>query len=363
MASFDFEEIRNQIERQERDKIHRFNLMLVGKSKIGKSALVKSLFKGTIEPNDTTQVNQLNVYEKLLEENGVKLQLRCIETSKHKTLKADEYVKYIDEQLKSYFVGSRRELACNIDDPRVHCCLYLIPSYGETHLDEEDIACMRALHEKVNLVPIIARADSLNRQQLILLKENILADLDRNGINYFRFQYDEKEDEERHKLVKIDSERFPFAVVAADEPYYEGEGPGRKVRWIRRTIMSEVCECQRSVLDITNERMCDFAAFARLLVRHCMINLIDSTHEKHYSRFKNDVLEASKRQGGKNLQMMGLKPHEIRRILQVIDPNSRACEAPNALSDKQKTDMERELDILRKRVQILKNRSQSQYAY
>lgn len=362
MASFDFDGKGNQFERHERDNIHRFNLMLVGKSKIGKSALLRSLFKGTIEPNESTHPGQLNIYEKLLEENGVKLHLRCIESSRHKTFKPAEYVKYIDDQLKAYFVGGISEQACSTNDPRVHCCIFLIPAFGETHLDEDDIACMKALHEKVNLVPIIARADSLNRQQMKLLKENILGDLERNGINYFRFHYDEKEDEERHRLVKTDSERFPFAVVAADEPYYDGDGPGRKGRWIRRTIMNEICKCQESALDIANEELCDFAAFARLLSRHCMINLRDSTHEIHYSRFKASVYEAAKRQEGKNLQAMGVKPHEV-RILMALSENGRISDPQGKLSEKQVSIIERELGLLEKRKSILEQRSHAHHAY
>lgn len=40
-----------------------------------------------------------------------------------------------------------------------------------------DIAAMKKLHKKVNLVPVIAKADSLTTSELARLKAQILAEL------------------------------------------------------------------------------------------------------------------------------------------------------------------------------------------
>ena len=36
-----------------------------------------------------------------------------------------------------------------------------------------DIACMKALDRKVNIVPVIAKADTLTRNELIALKQKV----------------------------------------------------------------------------------------------------------------------------------------------------------------------------------------------
>jgi len=37
-----------------------------------------------------------------------------------------------------------------------------------------DVECMKALQSKVNIVPIIAKADSLTKKELELLKQNVI---------------------------------------------------------------------------------------------------------------------------------------------------------------------------------------------
>lgn len=278
--AIDFADIPNQIRRNVLSTEFKFNLMLVGITGVGKSTLVKSLFE--IKPEETVGEAKLNEYSELLEENGVKLMLRCIETSNFDSHKSDIYTEYIDDKFKAFFAAQVTEAKWSIEDERVHCCLYMIPPYGKMRLKEEDIKCMKALHEKVNLVPIIARADTFNETQLSKFKENILADLMMNGINYYKFHFDEKEDEDRFRIVKQESERFPFAVVAADEPtLVDG-----KYRWIRETLSGHI--------DIGNKSY-DFDALAKLLIRHCMYNLVENTHLKHYAKFRADLLQQCKK--------------------------------------------------------------------
>lgn len=48
----------------------------------------------------------------------------------------------------------------NIVDTRVHACLYFIPPYGHG-LRQIDLEFLKRLQYKVNLIPIIAKADGL----------------------------------------------------------------------------------------------------------------------------------------------------------------------------------------------------------
>lgn len=303
----DFADIKNQIERREKNRIFEFNLMLIGKIGVGKSTLVKSLFKGMIKPENPDRGPELHEYVNILEENKVKLRLRCIESSNYKKHDCKQYSDYIDKQLRTYFLNQIRHSSWNIEDPRVHCCLYLIEPYGKMKLQDEDIECMRALHARVNLVPIIVGADRFNSSQLEEFKQNIKMVLNDNGIQCFEFQPNEKEDEERSRAIKKATERFPFAIVSADEPVTED---GR-VRWIRSTGLGSI--------DIFENKVYDFDALAKLLIRHCMLDLMDTTHIVHYAEFKRQILNNAVTSGGETLKQMGLDQSEVLRILRHSD--------------------------------------------
>ena len=53
----------------------------------------------------------------------------------------------------------------NIVDTRVHCCLYFIPPYGHG-LRQIDLEFLKRLQYKVNLIPVIAKADCLTVQEV-----------------------------------------------------------------------------------------------------------------------------------------------------------------------------------------------------
>lgn len=342
----DFGEIVNQIYRREMRRTFQFNLMLVGLSGIGKSSLVRSLFDGKIKPKEADGGPRLNEYWEVLEDNGVNLRLRCIETSNFRTHDPKVYLDYIEDKLQTYFVAQRRQSTSKIDDSRVHCCLYLIPPHGKMRLEDEDIECMKALHERVNLIPIIPKSEFYESSQKAKFKENILTDLKRHGINYFTFVFDEKEDEDRARIVKQEAERFPFAVVAADEPVVENN----RSRWIRKT---DSC-----IIDIYDKKY-DFDALSGLLICHCMINLIDSTHVRHYANYKAQLLDRAQREGFKVLEEVGLNGREICRIKYETIMSTRS-DRPTLQQLRQ--EREARTQELRNKLKELKARSSQQQA-
>ena len=50
-------------------------------------------------------------------------------------------------------------------DSRVHACLYFITPNGHG-LKSIDLVCMKKLDAKVNIIPIIAKADTINKTEL-----------------------------------------------------------------------------------------------------------------------------------------------------------------------------------------------------
>ena len=71
-------------------------------------------------------------------------------------------------------------------DTRVHCCLYFIPPYGHG-LRQIDLEFLRRLQYKVNLIPVIAKADTLTAEEVKRLKDNINKEIEENDIEIYQF--------------------------------------------------------------------------------------------------------------------------------------------------------------------------------
>lgn len=77
----------------------------------------------------------------------------------------DPIIKYIKDQHSAYL---RKELTAMrdryIQDTRIHCCLYFINPTGHS-LRPVDVIVMKKLSEVVNVVPVIAKSDSLTSDE------------------------------------------------------------------------------------------------------------------------------------------------------------------------------------------------------
>ena len=60
----------------------------------------------------------------------------------------------------------------HIQDTRIHCCLYFISPTGHS-LRAIDVIVMKKLSEVVNVVPVIAKADSLTLEEREAFKQKV----------------------------------------------------------------------------------------------------------------------------------------------------------------------------------------------
>lgn len=126
----------------------------------------------------------------------------------------DPIIKYIKDQHSAYL---RKELTAMrdryIQDTRIHCCLYFISPTGHG-LRPIDVIVMKKLSEVVNVVPVIAKADSLTLEERETFKAKVRFDthymecadahfsiqiteeLVYNNIRLYPFDTDEDEEEE-----------------------------------------------------------------------------------------------------------------------------------------------------------------------
>lgn len=280
------EAVLDQMRRKAMKTGFEFNIMVVGESGLGKSTLVNTLFKSKVSrksctPNYVERIPrtvELQAISHVIEEKGVKMNLTVIDTPGFGDQINNEncwepIVKYINEQYEKYL---REEININrkkrIPDTRVHCCVYFVPPTGHW-LRPLDIEFMNRLAKIVNIVPVIAKADTLTLDERRDFKQRIRQDLRNYSICvYPQTEFDE--DSEDKLLNDIVREKIPFAVVGTDQEHQVNGKKilGRKTKW--------------GIIEVENGAHCEFANLRDLLIRSHLQDLKDVTHRIHYEIYR-----------------------------------------------------------------------------
>uniref|UniRef100_A0A3Q0STT7 Septin 4a n=1 Tax=Amphilophus citrinellus TaxID=61819 RepID=A0A3Q0STT7_AMPCI len=261
-------------------------------SGLGKSTLINSLFltdlyKDRKVPNAEERISRTVAIIKHaigIEEKGIKLRLTIIDTpgfgdAINNTESWRHVEDYIDQQFEQYFRDESGLNRRNIQDNRVHCCLYFISPFGHG-LRPLDVDCMRALHEKVNIIPVLAKADSLTPAEVCRKKMKIREEIKQFGINIYQFpECDSDEDEDFKTQEQILKNSIPFAVIGSN---VQVESKGRKFRgrvypW--------------GVVEVENPAHSDFLLLRNMLVRTHMQDLKDVTREIHYENYRAQCIQ------------------------------------------------------------------------
>ena len=77
-----------------------------------------------------------------------------------------------------------------------------------------DIEFMKRLHDRVNIIPVIAKADTLTSDELRHFKKTIMQDITNEKMKLYEFP--ECDDDDENKLTKIYKDKVPFAVVGSN---------------------------------------------------------------------------------------------------------------------------------------------------
>lgn len=81
-------------------------------------------------------------------------------------------IEFLDDQHESYMLQEQQPRRNDKIDLRVHACLYFIRPTGHT-LKPLDIEVMKRLCSRVNLIPVIAKADTLSPADLAQFKQRV----------------------------------------------------------------------------------------------------------------------------------------------------------------------------------------------
>jgi septin 3/9/12 len=151
---------------------------------------------------------EIQTVSHVIEENGVRLRLNIVDTPGYGDQVNndrcwDPIVKYIKDQHSAYL---RKELTAQreryIQDTRIHCCLFFIQPSGHA-LKPIDIVVLKKLSDVVNVVPVIAKSDSLTLEERSAFKERIKEEFAFHNLKMFPYDNDEFDEEERALNAQI----------------------------------------------------------------------------------------------------------------------------------------------------------------
>ncbi|KAJ8377361.1 hypothetical protein AAFF_G00260900 [Aldrovandia affinis] len=270
-----------------------FNIMIVGHSGLGKSTLVNTLFKSQVSRRSTgwsrddkiPRTVEIKSVAHVIEEGGVKMKLTVIDTPGFGDQINNENCwepisKYINEQYEKFLkeeVNIARKK--RIPDTRVHCCLYFISPTGHS-LRQLDLEFMKHLSRVVNIIPVIAKSDTLTPEEKNEFKQRVRKELEICGIEFYPQREFDEDIEDKSDNDKI-RDAMPFAVVGSDKEYQvNGKRVlGRKTPW--------------GVVEVENPNHCEFAQLRDFLIRSHLQDLKEVTHNIHYETYRAKRLNAN----------------------------------------------------------------------
>uniref|UniRef100_A0A914LLG7 Septin n=1 Tax=Meloidogyne incognita TaxID=6306 RepID=A0A914LLG7_MELIC len=274
-------------------KKFQFNLLCVGETGIGKTTLVESLFNMKMEfaPCDH-ELNTVELRTRVLDvaEGGVRVKLRVVETAGFgdqldKEKSARVIVDYINSQFEGYLkeeLKVKRNLT-KFDDTRIHACLYLISPTGHG-LKALDLLTLGELSKRVNVIPLIAKADTACKDELVRFKQKIISELKAHKIEIYQFPI---EDETVRKENSALNALLPFAIVGSVD--FVTKEDGRVVRARRYPW---------GMVEVENEEHCDFVRLREAILRTNQDSLREQTHNVLYERYRRERLRQMKMSDG-----------------------------------------------------------------
>jgi len=274
--------------------------MVVGESGLGKTTLINTLFSTELSPPKNyknrhvkalDKTTEIEIIKAELEEKSFKIKLTVIDTPGFGDYvnNRDSWgpiIDFIDDQHEAYMRQEQQPQRNEKIDLRVHACLYFVRPTGHT-LKPLDIEIMKRLGTRVNLIPVIARADTLTQKDLIIFKQRIREVIAAQGIRVYQPPM-EPDDEQSMEHAKILMAAMPFAIIGSTQDVQTADGrtvKGRQYPW--------------GVAEVENEQHCDFRKLRYLLIRTHMLDLISTTEDSHYEAYRQTQMETRKFGEGK----------------------------------------------------------------
>jgi septin 7 len=134
---------------------------------------------------------------------------------------------------------------------------------------------MKRLHDRVNLIPVIAKADTMTPEEIKNFKASVLNVINENKLQIYEFPDIDDDDIENNRTNSILKSKLPFAIVGSNTLIESDGGKtvrGRQYPW--------------GVVNVDDLGHCDFMALRTMLIRTHMQDLKDVTNNVHYENFR-----------------------------------------------------------------------------
>ncbi|KAI7886947.1 cell division/GTP binding protein [Lichtheimia hyalospora FSU 10163] len=331
--------------RSRKEPVSYLNIMVVGQAGTGKTAFVRTLceslkhniiqgtlkeskpmvLKDVLRPTDDLYTVSMHV-----EEEGERTSLTVIDTPGFdQSIDIEQQLRYvctyIDHQYERTLIEEtklRRD--AKAVDTHIHACLYFLDTTSKTDLSDVDRYMLRVLSSRVNIIPVVGKADTLTAVQ----RDTIRKAYRWNFFDIFRIPVYgyidvEKEDEEQpvvtnhsgsetmntimsmlKEYVEEDNdedaramyeylEHFPLTSVG----YEEDPETGRPVAIMRDTKTVLGRRYPWAIVECSNPDHCDFERLKSMIVSvHRDMFRID-TFERFYEKYRTKQLMSGRFEG------------------------------------------------------------------
>ncbi|CAG8587083.1 1666_t:CDS:2 [Dentiscutata heterogama] len=274
--------------RRRKHAVSQLNLMVVGFSSLGKTSFIRMLFDTlcrlkedielppslskraeTAQDAEAARTKDLYSFTLDIEEEGEKISLTLVDCPgfvRDNELRLDvqvtEVLRYIEAQFDQTLAEETKvKRNPKAQDSQIHACLYFIDNTNNG-LTDKDIRILKRLTARVNVIPIVAKADLLTTTQLANLKKAINRDIKQYQIPVFDFPADEEDDAE------------------LTDPSTSEKILGRQYAW--------------GVIDCLNPKHCDFVMLRNVLLSSHRKLFKDITLELFYEQYRTERLMARK---------------------------------------------------------------------
>lgn len=262
-----------------------FTMMVAGQIGVGKTTFVNTLFKSEIldsfnknissssfcKPTKTISCAQLDIVC-----DKTKLHLNIIDTPGfgdkiNNSFSWVSIINFLDHQMRSLVFQEEQPNRRLLKDNRIHCCLYFLEPTNKG-LSPLDITTMKDISKRVNLIPVIGKADCLNKKAIQNFKEEIRSILETYEIHCCQLLDDENPDfAELFNMI-------PFSVISSES--YVSTVDNRKVRGR---------EYKWGTVEVENPNHSDFTKLRELLIGRHLVDMVIST-ESYYEKCRTTLL-------------------------------------------------------------------------
>lgn len=135
-------------------------------------------------------------------------------------------------------------------------------------MNEFDTQVMKKIGEKVNVIPLLAKSDTLTESEIELNKRLIFKSIQDNNIEIYNFE----DDEDEFRLIQ---DRLPFGIIGSNQV--------RHGKHVRSYPWGDV---------VIEDSGCDFGLFKNILFGSHLQDFKDNTIHKKYEIYRSEMLSS-----------------------------------------------------------------------